>query len=214
MIHFGPCGDLQVLVESASAGRTARAPRCLDSPCASILAELGELNRESAPLAAGAFWKDLTRSTGELPDDPGRGLLARGMRTVESLVGRDAVPLCFSHGDFAPWNMVRVDGQILLFDWEYASRAMPPGFDAVHFLVQTGALLEGRSPAAIARDLLESDVLRRVAGASDGLFLPLLLLALMGQLKDCARGERGDFASLQRLSMILQLFLSGEAARA
>lgn len=53
--------------------------------------------------------------------------------------GADGAPL--THGDLAPWNLVRTaDGPVLL-DWESARWADEPLHDLAHFVVQSGALL-------------------------------------------------------------------------
>ncbi|MCM1337453.1 MAG: aminoglycoside phosphotransferase family protein [Candidatus Amulumruptor caecigallinarius] len=42
------------------------------------------------------------------------------------------------HGDFTPWNSVLTqDGNLFVFDWEYASEAGIRGMDKCHFLVQS-----------------------------------------------------------------------------
>src|SRR5690606_7709614 len=44
-------------------------------------------------------------------------------------------PAVLSHGDFTPWNTFFVDGKLYVFDWEYADRGYPAGYDAIHFLL-------------------------------------------------------------------------------
>lgn len=45
------------------------------------------------------------------------------------------------HADFTPWNMFVENGQLFVFDWEYARKAYPPRLDRYHFFTQT-ALFE------------------------------------------------------------------------
>lgn len=48
-----------------------------------------------------------------------------------------------AHGDFTPWNTLRLaDDRLGIIDWEMARMAMPAGFDFFHFHVQKGILVE------------------------------------------------------------------------
>jgi thymidylate kinase len=51
--------------------------------------------------------------------------------------GPDGVPVGPSHGDFAPWNVLRTNDGWLLIDWEYASTERPAFYDVFHHLVQS-----------------------------------------------------------------------------
>jgi hypothetical protein len=58
--------------------------------------------------------------------------------------GADGTSL--THGDLAPWNLVRTtDGPVLL-DWEFARWKNEPMHDLAHFVVQGGALLGQSTP--------------------------------------------------------------------
>ena len=46
-----------------------------------------------------------------------------------------------SHGDFAPWNLLRTEDGWVLVDWESSSPSGPAFFDPFHYLVQSHALL-------------------------------------------------------------------------
>jgi Phosphotransferase enzyme family len=52
-------------------------------------------------------------------------------------VGSNGIPVGPSHGDFAPWNLLRTDQGWLLIDWEYASTERPAFYDFFHHLVQS-----------------------------------------------------------------------------
>ena len=53
--------------------------------------------------------------------------------------GPDGAPM--THGDLAPWNLVRTADRPVLLDWEFARFADEPLHDLAHFVVQGGALL-------------------------------------------------------------------------
>jgi thiamine kinase-like enzyme len=47
----------------------------------------------------------------------------------------DGFPYYFSHGDFTPWNMKKVQEKIIVFDWEYCAMRFY-GYDLIHFQYQ------------------------------------------------------------------------------
>jgi len=59
------------------------------------------------------------------------------------IVGDDGIIVTFSHGDFAPWNMKKQKGKIILFDWEYCGMRFY-GFDLIHFVYQIEKLLKNK----------------------------------------------------------------------
>lgn len=65
-----------------------------------------------------------------------------GFRKQETSDGR---MLCFSHGDFAPWNMRKTSGgKYIVFDWEYCGMRFY-GFDLIHYLWQIENKLNGKN---------------------------------------------------------------------
>jgi hypothetical protein len=60
-----------------------------------------------------------------------------------------------AHGDFAPWNLLRLSDGWVLIDWEHIRDAAPPFLDVFHYVVQAHALL--RRPT-------QRDVVSGIAG--------------------------------------------------
>lgn len=46
----------------------------------------------------------------------------------------------FSHGDFTPWNMFFLSGNLFVFDFEYSYRSFPPNIDFFHYQTQLGII--------------------------------------------------------------------------
>ncbi len=61
----------------------------------------------------------------------------------------------YAHGDFTSWNMFNNDDQLFIYDWEASHPFMPKGFDAFHFIIQQGILVERISWSEIYADLTE-----------------------------------------------------------
>lgn len=59
-----------------------------------------------------------------------------------------------SHGDFAPWNLLRTSEGWVVVDWETAATHTQPFFDVLHYVVQAHALL-GRPSARVLLQGLE-----------------------------------------------------------
>lgn len=86
-----------------------------------------------------------------------------------------------THGDFAPWNVLEVDGGWALVDWEAADRFGPAFDDVFHYLVQGYSLLgapgvgeivsgvRGRGPLAHAIELYASSAGVPVSSAEPAL---------------------------------------------
>ena len=90
---------------------------------------------------------------------------------------RDSLgPVVLCHGDFTPWNTFFVDGQLYVFDWEYADHVYPVGYDAIHFLLSLPKVK--RLPAARKiRQLLKE--LAEIYYSSDGNCMKSILLAYL-----------------------------------
>lgn len=57
--------------------------------------------------------------------------------------------VCFSayHADFTPWNMFKENGELFVFDFEYAKMTYPPYLDWFHFFTQS-AIFENQLDAS------------------------------------------------------------------
>jgi len=80
-----------------------------------------------------------------------------------------------AHGDFTPWNTLRLpDDRLGIIDWEMARPAMPAGYDFFHFHLQQGIMVERKSWREIHDDIrtaltptVRAEVFGGVAAATD-----------------------------------------------
>jgi hypothetical protein len=79
----------------------------------------------------------------------------------------DAVPMGAWHGDFGPWNMGVLDGQVEVWDWERFATDVPVGLDAAHYRTQV-SVRDQADPEQAVRVMVSEvkDVLHR-AGQPD-----------------------------------------------
>lgn len=56
------------------------------------------------------------------------------------------LPVTWVHGDFAPWNIMRVGtDKVMAFDWEFSEPAGVPGVDLVHYLCSSRVYLQKKT---------------------------------------------------------------------
>tara|TARA_R110002050_G_scaffold141251_1_gene266256 strand:+ start:7527 stop:9935 length:2409 start_codon:yes stop_codon:yes gene_type:complete len=84
-------------------------------------------------------------------------LMTRGLKFME-------VDTTMSHGDFTPWNMYVSNNKLAVYDWELAHTDMPIGFDAFHFLIQKGILLDRVSWESI-KTMIDTQITSAFLGA-------------------------------------------------
>jgi thymidylate kinase len=215
LLHLEEWNGLSLLVQRAPKGKTVRAPRKL-AQYLSVLGELQGLHARRQRLQESAFWANILQGAARMSKAAYGGLVLRGIRAVEAAFSAGAIPFHLTHGDFVPWNAVWLDGKAVLFDWEYADREGPPGYDIFHFLFQTWTLLDGRSPAWIHDAVRESGACRNgieehLRGLDIGKQLvgPLFLLYLLDRLVFYGSGQWEHFSALPRLAALANLSLCG-----
>lgn len=129
----------------------------------------------------------------------------RRIATQDASAGSLRVHPALVHGDFAPWNVRVHAGRWTLVDWERGETVGVPGWDWLHYVVQSAVLVE-RATAIEVRDrinaLLRSTAFARYAGAAG--FAGSEELIARGYVRYCAEVLRpteraGVFAELAAL---------------
>jgi thymidylate kinase len=81
------------------------------------------------------------------------------LRKLELLVGSikgSETEVAMGHGDFTPWNMCVKDEMLCIYDWELSHSQLPIGFDAFHFIIQKGILIDKKCWKQTRKELLAS----------------------------------------------------------
>ena len=108
--------------------------------------ELNNFSTLSLPLRVVPMWNKsksdletlLTKNDSRIPN----GLLRKLYLLIESIDDSKLIETGCSHGDFTSWNMYENDGKLNIYDWELHGKLMPLGFDAFHFIIQQGILVD------------------------------------------------------------------------
>lgn len=72
-----------------------------------------------------------------LPQEVDATLVTTVINRVLSQYQKQEMDFSTYHADFTPWNMFMENGQLFVFDWEYARLTYPPKLDKYHFFTQT-----------------------------------------------------------------------------
>ena len=138
-------------VQSPPQERTVPAPRELTPQYFAVQRELAAFHTRSLSLTASTFWEKLSQQIEIVQNPYYRHVLEQGAERVQEWFGERPLPFHICHGDFAPWNIKLVNGRLFLFDWEYSTLEAPPGYDLLHFAVQTAKLLQKSSPGELVK---------------------------------------------------------------
>lgn len=119
-----------------------------------------------------ALWQQTLRLFDTLVSGQDERIPAGLLRKMATLIGHSSpskTRWSLAHGDFTPWNMFERNGQLVVYDWEMALPQCPPGYDAFHWLVQNGILVEKKPWSAIKADIerrISPEIIHQWAGTN------------------------------------------------
>ena len=150
LLHHAPWGPHKLLVTAPLPTATRRYTGRTPPPPVSTLravAAVGHLRTQrlgDAPYVAGL--------RARIEEQAARGVAAHVpvepvLTALDQLVHREAeleVETGGWHGDWVPWNLAQHGASVLAWDWEYAARDVPVGFDCLHYHFEVEATVRGR----------------------------------------------------------------------
>lgn len=68
--------------------------------------------------------------------DREKSLIDTAIKRIEMYEEEKGFQFAFCHGDYTPWNIYYVDGELFAFDFEYCYQTMPCYMDVFHYLTQ------------------------------------------------------------------------------
>jgi hypothetical protein len=152
VLHAGQWRGHQVLVQSALPIWLPRSPLSPQRLSAAMVEVANAVGVSRGWLATSPYWADLRNRLGTLERAEGIALNEAARALIEC---RGDVPLRYGawHGDWAPWNMACLDGELLVWDWERFTPGVPLGFDAIHYELQR-QIQEGVEPRAAVESIV------------------------------------------------------------
>jgi hypothetical protein len=154
VLHSGEWNGLELLVQSPLPVSESRARPSAEQVGAAQV-EVAAIGRsDGGPLAASAYWADLTGRIAVLPDTAAAATLSELSARIEKEFGEVSLDLGAWHGDWTPWNTAVSGDRLLVWDWERFSVGVPLGYDALHWALQTDLVNHLADPGEAARQSL------------------------------------------------------------
>jgi hypothetical protein len=203
-----------IAILSSPESRLLPAAKTLNLQYINTINELAGLHIRRETVQESAFWSELLIRVKKIKNGHYRGILERkAIPWIENSLGDARLPFHMSHGDFAPWNSFIRDGRLYLYDWEYARRDAPPGWDLFHFIYQTNVYLKsgstGKLYEAIASDGNKNmtKIYWEKLGIGEDTVNTLFLLYIIDRLSFIASEEAENYQELNQLSKIVFLIV-------
>lgn len=172
------------------------------------MARIGPISR--GPLVQSLHWQEVERRGAQAAEgSAGHDLIQRTVAGMRERLKHMDVEHGMSHGDLAPWNMVRAGRTLNVWDWERSSGHRPVGFDVIHFAFEVALYRDGLDPEVAAAAALERTrsvleqmgVPRSAAPAIRDVYLLELLVRVL-------EGRRAGVSVPDRLATALVAYLT------
>ena len=116
--------------------------RSLSDAHLEFLSALSRINRVNVSIYKTVEWDivrqaSVTSYDGTLPEPI--KYVASGLLNIG--IGENTVECHMTHGDFVPWNIIRRNDSIYVYDWEDFSLVGFPFFDVFHFIYRQASLI-------------------------------------------------------------------------
>ena len=183
LLHAGPWHDLETLAVSPLPNRfwTHRRGGGLPVAATREIALADGLHR--SPLASSAYHQQLRDRLHRLLASSTPHEVASATDLLDRvLTSVGGFPLSFGrwHGDWAPWNMARLDGTLYAWDWERSGGPVPLGFDALHFAFQIAMRdLQQDAVAALPRMQAATGSMWQALGLDETMRAPTVALYVL-----------------------------------
>ncbi len=136
VLFYGNVGSADVLITDSLKTEDTKTSTKLKKAHIDFIRELAKKKNVTKSANCSNFfpelWKRYEAIAGNLPVQ-WRRRFEKALKLLETS-NIDLGSKGLSHGDFTPWNTFFVNGQLYVFDWEYASYNHPIGYDLVHFM--------------------------------------------------------------------------------
>jgi len=208
LLYFGEVGGKVLCIQGPPPSDARPARGRLTAEYVKALRALAETGVQWRPLQETAFWQQIVDRIQRVKSVYWRHLLLKAVDAVKEQWKGEEVPLHFAHGDFAPWNAFQVNSGLYLYDWEYAQKEAPSGYDIFHFQVQKLLLVIGLNPQKILDSVLHLsdgcvDQYWKTIGAKESSVPELFQLYLLYRLAFCLTTNGSPAPQKDKLSLTL-----------
>ena len=138
------CGTLKngthVFVQSTEKTASSKVIHAWGTLQEEFLTQLQEKTKAVLPFEESDYFNAITQLEQHLdwlPQNIDRDTIVKAIADVKKKFCGKEVEFCACHGDFTPWNMFANNGELFVFDFEYAAMTYPAGIDCYHFFTQT-----------------------------------------------------------------------------
>lgn len=109
------------------------------------LKEIQEVTRYEGNLSITPIYRETLDTFRELSSNKNQAVPKAMKRKLQWLLNDiseySSIELNFAHRDFTPWNCYLNDNSLALYDLELGWSKLPKGFDAFHYIIQNGILI-------------------------------------------------------------------------
>jgi hypothetical protein len=214
LIHHGHWNDLGLTLVSPFPQRIWRQARRNGAPPIAAVQEVATMG----PASNERFGASHYRATlwERLAQTPLAPAVRSAVDVALSSLGRyrdREIALGGWHGDWAPWNMSRAGGRLMVWDWERAGHDVPVGLDSIHFHFQVNFQFAGKrvdSAIAAARALAEPELQKLGVAADLDLLVCLYLMEILLRFEE---GRVSGILEQSTMSLDLANALAAAAVR-
>ena len=122
------------------------------------LKELSNYRVQNKAIKTFDFWANMKSQLNNISSQADskipNGIITKLNFLVNSIDENEIIKCNMAHGDFTPWNVLINKNKLHVYDWELATKCLPKGHDAFHFIIQNGILIE-RKPWQIIRNEID-----------------------------------------------------------
>ena len=148
------------------------------------LMELADYHAQKNAIKTFSFWTNMKSQLKSISSQDKcripNGIVTKLNYLVKSIDENQSIKCNLAHGDFTPWNMLIKKNKLHLYDWELATKCLPKGHDAFHFMIQNGILIERKPWIKIKSEIENSCISLQFESKNDYkehiLYLKLYLL--------------------------------------
>lgn len=124
------------------------------------LKEIQDTTRYEGDLSITPIYRETLDTFSDLSSNTNQAVPKAMKRKLQWLLNDiseySSIELNFAHRDFTPWNCYHNESSLALYDLELGRSKLPKGYDAFHFIIQNGILVNRSSWITIYNEIKET----------------------------------------------------------